>query len=192
MQPVFRPLVAAIALSVCLPVFAADNISAQGVWTRATPPGAANSATYAQLYNNSSGLRTLVSVSTSAAKEVQLHTVLSEDGLMKMREVPYIHIPAEGMVEFKPGGYHIMMLGIHEQLRDGESVDVELTFADGDTMTLTSEIKKMAGMKTGHGHSHGMRQDKGQKKGMEQDMDLHKDTMGEQGKEVQQHHKMHN
>ncbi|MGB0867799.1 MAG: copper chaperone PCu(A)C, partial [Granulosicoccaceae bacterium] len=58
---------------------------------------------------------------------------------------------AGGMAELKPGGYHIMMLGIHKQLRDGEQVEIEVEFANGDKMSFTSPIKKMMGMKMKHG-----------------------------------------
>lgn len=142
-----RPAATALILALCAPAFADDSVSVEGAWTRATPPGAVNSATYAQLHNSGAEERTVIAASTKAANEVQLHTVIDEDGLMKMRQVTAISIPAGGMAELKPGGYHIMMLGIHDQLRDGESVDIELEFANGEKMTFTSPIQKMAGMK---------------------------------------------
>lgn len=147
MRSMIRLAATALVIALCAPAYAADTVSIKGAWTRATPPGAINSATYAQLHNTGTEERTIVGVTTKAADEVQLHTVIDEGGLMKMRQVTSISIPAGGMAELKPGGYHIMMLGIHEQLRDGENVEIEVEFANGDKMTFTSPIKKMTGMK---------------------------------------------
>jgi len=145
MSRLFRRSVVIAALTFCLPTFAADTIATEGAWTRATPPGAVNSAAYVQLHNSGKEERTVVSATSEAAEEVQLHTVIAEDGLMKMRQVPYISVPAGGVAELKPGGYHIMLLGVTQPLRDGESVDIELEFADGEKLVFASPIKKMAG-----------------------------------------------
>lgn len=142
-----RYAAAALAASISLPVFAADTVSIEGAWTRATPPGAVNSATYAQLVNSGTEDRTIVSATTDAAEKVELHTVIAEDNMMKMRQVPYINIPAGSMTELKPGGLHIMFLGINEQLKDGGQVTVEVEFANGDKMSFDSPIKKMMGKK---------------------------------------------
>lgn len=150
MRFTIRHAATALVITLSAPVFAADTVSIEGAWTRATPPGAVTSATYAQLHNSGAEERTVVAVSTKVADEAQLHTVIDEGGLMKMRQVTSISIPAGGMTELKPGGYHIMMLGIHEPLRDGESVDIEVEFANGDKVTFTSPIQKMTGMKMDH------------------------------------------
>lgn len=144
MTRLFRRFLVAFTFGLSLPVLAADTIQAQSAWTRATPPGAANSASYVQLHNAGDEMRSVIAAHSSVADEIQLHTVLSENGLMKMRQVPFIEIPAGGMTELKPGGFHIMMLGIKQPLKEGESVQIELEFANGDKLNFESPIQKMA------------------------------------------------
>lgn len=151
MKPVTRLSAVLLALGLSAAASADQSIGVDGAWTRATPPGAANSATYVTLSNSGSEDREVVAARTDAAKKVELHTVLEEDGLMKMRQVTGIQVPAGGTVALKPGGYHIMMLGIHEQLREGESVDIEIEFANGETLSFSAPVKKMMGMPMKHG-----------------------------------------
>lgn len=144
-------LLSFILFTCSLPAFA-DTLTVEGAWTRATPPGAKNSATYALIHNSGSEDRALVSANTDGANSVELHTVIAEDGLMKMRQVQAIKIPAGGSVELKPGSFHIMMLGIKQPLLENEHIQVELVFDDGETLKFLSPIKKMSGhAKMDHG-----------------------------------------
>ncbi len=126
---------------------ASDTLHVKDAWTRATPPGAANSATYLELHNSGDESRAIVAVKTTVAMEVQLHTVIDDNGLMKMRQVPQIDVPAGGKAVLAPGGFHLMMMGINYSLREGETVEIELRFANGERLVFESPIKKMAGMK---------------------------------------------
>ncbi len=138
---------AALGLTLSFPVLATDGISVENGWTRATPPGAVNSATYVTVINAGDESRRIVAAYSNAVKEVQLHTVIDDNGLMKMRQVQEIEVPAGAAVELKSGGLHIMMLGVIEPLREGQSIDLELEFANGERVEFVSPVRKMAAMK---------------------------------------------
>lgn len=139
-----------LALTSCLAAFqanAADNILAEYVYARATPPAAATSAVFAELTNSGEQQRVLVSASTPAAGKVELHDVIHDGDMMKMRQVEQMIIPPHGTLILKPGGLHIMLFDLKHPLQEGESIDVELTFANGEKQTLSAPVKKvMTGM----------------------------------------------
>lgn len=132
-------------------VLASQSISVSHYYSRATPPNAVNSAIFANITNNSEQERTLVSVSSLIAEKLELHDVIHEGDIMKMRQVKQIIIPAGQTVQLKPGSLHIMLLGLKNQLKKGQEIKVTLSFANGDKQTLIVPVKKvMAGMHMSH------------------------------------------
>lgn len=91
-------------------------------------PGSANGAVYVTITNVGKEADALVSVSSDAAQTVELHEVKNEGGVMKMRPVQKIDLPAGGKIEMKPGGYHVMLLGLKRDLKPDEKVPVTLKF----------------------------------------------------------------
>ena len=73
--------------------------------------GGGTGAVYATIANTGKEADALVSASSDAAQTVELHEVKNEGGVMKMRPVQKIAVPAGGKIEMKPGGYHVMLLG---------------------------------------------------------------------------------
>ncbi|WP_295891931.1 copper chaperone PCu(A)C [uncultured Vibrio sp.] len=127
------------------------NIMAHHSYARATPPGAVNSAVFMHLMNHSKQDQVIVSASTSAAGKVELHDVITEGDVMKMRQISRLVIPAEGMLELRPGGLHIMLFDLKKPLVEDETIDVELTLESGEQYSITAPIKKvMSGMKHKH------------------------------------------
>lgn len=148
-------LLAALTLA---PIVSAAHHESKGLmihepYVRATPPNAPTSAAFMHIMNGSDKDRAIVSATTPAAGRVELHTVITEGEVMKMRQVNTIEIPANGDVSLKPGGLHIMLFDLKQALKEGESVDINLTFANGDKKTVKAPIKKvMSGMKHKHKH----------------------------------------
>lgn len=140
----------AFALSALLlssTAFAQSDLVIENPYARATPPNAVNSAIFMTIKNTGNEPRTLVSASTSAAKKVELHTVINTDGMMKMREVDAIEIPKNKDAILKPGGLHIMLFGLTQPLKEGEFIDVTLNFKNGNKEQFKAPVKKvMAGM----------------------------------------------
>lgn len=138
---------------------AADDITVEHPWSRATASNALNGAAFMVIRNAGASPERLVSASTGRAERVELHTHRMEDGVMKMRQVEAIDIPAGGEAELKPGGLHVMFFGLKGPLSEGETFPLELTFQNGDTRTVEVMVmkagSKMPMMGGDHGSDHG-------------------------------------
>jgi periplasmic copper chaperone A len=119
----FGGFLAALLMSVC--VYAGD-IQVENAWARATAPG--QDAAGVDLTITSKQAATLVEVSSAVCKTVELHnmTMTHDSGMMKMREVPAIELPAGKRVNLSESGYHLMLTGLKAPLKVGESVPLTL------------------------------------------------------------------
>ena len=124
-------------LSIALMAFAASiqaqeakvgSIKIENAYVRATAPGQPAAGAFMKI-DNSGAADQLVSASSPAAGEVQLHQMSMEGNVMKMGQVKDIAVPANGSVDLKPGGYHIMLMNIKAPLKAGDTVPVKLKFA---------------------------------------------------------------
>lgn len=129
-------------------------------WARASAsPMAKAGAAYATLVNAGQQMDRLLAAESPVAGKVELHTVLMEGGVMKMRQVNAIEIhPGEPTV-LQPGGLHVMLMGLHAPLKEGEVLTVTLTFEKAGKITVEAPIRaagakgSMGGMSGGHkGH----------------------------------------
>jgi copper(I)-binding protein len=119
-------------------------------WTMATPPGAAVAAGYMKIQNQASAPVRLVGGLSPVAQSVEVHNMTMDGGVMQMRPVDGgLEIPANSAVELKPGGLHLMLIGLQRPLAEGESVPVTLTFDDGTRVDAVLAVRAMGG---GHGH----------------------------------------
>jgi hypothetical protein len=120
-----------------------------------------NSAIFMQL-NNAGSSAAIVSASSPAADVVELHTHIKDNGVMRMRRIPQIDLPQGQTVELRPGGLHVMLIGLRRDLNVGDDVALSLEFSDGSRRELSAPIHKVMrhGMhkKMGHGEmSNGMK-----------------------------------
>lgn len=122
---------------------AADAVKAENAFIRAVPPGQANSAAFLTLINGSSAPHSLKSATSPVANTVELHTHTNNNGVMEMRQVPQIDVPAKGQVTLAPGGLHIMLIGLKQDLKPGETASVTLNFEDGSTAVVDAPIKEV-------------------------------------------------
>ena len=113
-------------LAIALPAQA--QIAIEAPWTRATPPGAQVAGGYMTIVNRGDKADKLLGASSSAAARVETHVHLMEGNVMKMRAVPGYDIPANGRFELKPGGAHLMFMGIKQSFKEGDKVPVKLRF----------------------------------------------------------------
>ncbi|HTZ35175.1 MAG TPA: copper chaperone PCu(A)C [Stellaceae bacterium] len=120
------------------------GVKIENPWARATPAGAQTAAAYATLLAPQ-GDR-LVSVATPVAKQAQLHSMSMEGGVMKMRQVDGVDLPPGQAVSLKPGGYHIMLMGLAKPLEAGQSFPLTLTFAHAGARSVTVPIEKIGAM----------------------------------------------
>ena len=110
-------------------------------WARATPGAVKNSAAF-MLFDNKGAADKLISVTGTVAKEIQIHSMVTEAGVMKMREVTALEIPANGKAELKPGGFHIMLIGMPEGLKEGTKFPLKLKFEKAGEVTVQVTAEK--------------------------------------------------
>jgi copper(I)-binding protein len=136
---------ALIALLLCATTgAAAQAISVDHPYARATPPGARTGGAFFVLVNGTAGVDRLVAASSPAARAVELHQMAMDGGVMKMRAIPAIDIPAGGRVELKPGGYHVMLVDLKQPLKAGDRVPMTLTFERAGTLDIVVPVEAMA------------------------------------------------
>lgn len=119
---------------------ARDDILVVEAWARATPPGASVGAAYVTLANRGGADDRLVSAATPAAQSVMVHESVEEDGIAKMRPLEIVTVPVAGTLEMRPGGVHIMLMGLSAPLKQGESFPLTLVFEKAGEMTVDVEI----------------------------------------------------
>ena len=136
----------------------AGDLKLTSPWIRASVPDQVNGAGYVQIENKAAQGDRLVSARMTGVNRTEMHTIITENGVAKMREVTGIDVPATGVVQLMPGGFHIMFLGLKEPFKAGMKVPVTLQFEKAGEVKVEFEIKPPTynpGAMTGHGsHRH--------------------------------------
>ena len=159
----------ALALSAALTVscnaadFNAGTLELNDLWIRASVPGQTNGAGYLQIINPSMKADKLIAVESDAATRVELHAVMTEDGVAKMRQVQGVDIPIHGDVKLAPGGYHVMFLQLTAPFKQGSLIPVVLKFEKAGEIRVNFTVKPSTynpsnqGMAGDHMHGAGMK-----------------------------------
>jgi periplasmic copper chaperone A len=121
-----RALVALLLAGVSAAAHA--QVTVAGAWARGTVAG--QGATGAYMTLEAQTATALVEAASPIAKVVEIHEMALDAGVMKMRALDRVDLPAGKIVELKPGGRHVMLMGLSRQLRDGDAFPLTLTFAD--------------------------------------------------------------
>ena len=117
-----------------------NQLEVTSAWARATPAKAENGVAYLTIRSPTPDR--LVSVSSPVAKKAELHTMSMEGMVMKMRPLAGLDIAAGQPVTLKPGGEHIMLLGLSEPLLEGQSFPLTLTFEKAGMREVTVAVEK--------------------------------------------------
>lgn len=116
----------------------AQTVSVSAPWARATVPQQKATGMFMQLKSNQD--MALVSASSKVATHTEIHEMVMEGDVMTMREVKQVALPAGQAVDFKPGGLHVMFLGLKQPMQAGTSVPVTLTFKDAQGKEETTQV----------------------------------------------------
>jgi len=121
-----------------------DQIVIRDEWIWAAPTSQKMTAAYMVIENHGSNEIDLVSASSDAARVVELHKMELEDGFMRMRKIDSIKIPDGGIAELKPGGYHLMVIDLNKELKEGDKVSMTLQFTQDikKTIALTAKPRR--------------------------------------------------
>lgn len=142
-------LIALATLAVVGPALAHDTIRLANAWARRAPAHApvgghaahGNGAVYVTITNRGGAADAVVAASSDAATSVELHETRNEGGVMKMQPLAKLEIPAGGQIEMKPGGHHVMLLGLKRDLKPGDHVNVTLTFEKAGKLTVEAHVR---------------------------------------------------
>jgi hypothetical protein len=128
----------------------AQEVAVSDPWVRGTV--AAQKATGAFMELRSKDDAFLVSAASPVAATVEIHEMVLEHDIMKMRPIPRLDLPAGKPVALKPGGYHVMLMDLRQPLRKGESVPITLKVEGKDKSIRTVEVQAEVRDLTTPGH----------------------------------------
>lgn len=127
-----------------------DAIKIESAYTRATAPGQQVAGGFMKIDNKGNVADQLLSASSPAAGEVQIHEMAMDGNVMKMRQVKDIAVPAGGSVELKPGGYHLMFMNLKGPFAAGQTIPVKLKFAKAGEVEVNLPVNAMGAQHNMH------------------------------------------
>jgi hypothetical protein len=162
--PIAALALVALAVAACSGTAAspaAGGITITDPWARTSPMVSGAGAAYMVIANGGSAADALTGGSSDVAEAVEVHETVvmgsaapmestgmggmespAMGGMMGMQRIDSLEIPAGGSVELKPGGYHIMLIGLTRELKAGDSIEVTLTFEKAGDVKVTMPVKE--------------------------------------------------
>jgi len=146
----FAACASALALAACGPSAEPEEqpappptaiLSVRDAWARAADSGAMT-AVYFTVENTAAVSETMSGVRTDAAEEAGLHMSMQSNGMMHMAPLRTLPVPAEDSVLFRPMGAHVMLTRLTRALVDGDTVQVTLEFASGQSLEVRAGVRK--------------------------------------------------
>lgn len=137
------------------------HVSAQttvdDAWVRATVPGQPSSGAFMRITSTTDSK--LLSVTSPVAKNVQIHQMKMENDVMSMGPVQAVTLPAGKTVALQPEGYHVMLIDLNGQIKEGDTVPLTLTVEDAtgtkETLDVQATARSLSGMPMHHKDKHG-------------------------------------
>jgi copper(I)-binding protein len=121
---------------------ASAQVTVSEPWVRATVPQQKATGAFMKLQSTQDAK--LISAKSPAAGIVEVHEMAMDGGVMKMRAIEGLALPMGTAVELKPGGYHVMLMDLKSQVKEGDAVPLTLTFETKDGKRQTLEVKATA------------------------------------------------
>ena len=138
------PLLALVLLSCSPKPTESPDLRVDGAWARATLPGKPASAAYFTISNRGGADDALIAV-TSSSGIAEVHSTSMDEGIMRMRKLDGLPIPAGATVKLEPGGTHVMLTGLREPLLAGKQIQLMLRFTSSPPRTVAAEIRASSG-----------------------------------------------
>ena len=127
------------------------DLTIEAPWARATPAGAKVGGGYLKIINNGTQPDRLLGGSLTGASDVEVHEMSMSNNVMKMRQLKDgLEIKPGQTIELKPGGYHLMLMGLREGLKQGASVKGSLIFQRAGTVEIEYAIAPIGAASGGH------------------------------------------
>jgi copper(I)-binding protein len=147
-------IAATLATFAALPAQAEDatvgSLKISAPWARATPKGASVGGGYMKITNTGTAPDRLIGGSTDVASRFEIHEMKMDNGVMKMRPVTGgLEIKPGETVELSPGGYHMMLVGLKQQLEQGQHFKATLEFAKAGKVDVDFAIESVGAQRPG-------------------------------------------
>ncbi|ODC04694.1 hypothetical protein BFW38_15325 [Terasakiispira papahanaumokuakeensis] len=134
-------------------LWAAPSIEVQHPTVRAVPPGSETTAAFMTLYNPTQEDRVLVGADSDLSEVTELHHHIMSEGVMRMRRLTRIELPAGQTVKLEPGGLHLMLIGLKQIPAEGDTVQLNLQLDNGEVIEVLTPVKKVSTeMMSAHEH----------------------------------------
>jgi len=118
---------------------AAEDVQVSDAWVRATMPGQEVAGAYLNLRSEKAAK--LVKTESPVADSAAIHSMSMKNGVMEMRELPELALPAGKTVKLAPGGFHIMLIDLKKPLKAGETVPLKLTIRHRDNTLSVLDVQ---------------------------------------------------
>lgn len=141
--PSLRHALAGMALALASQSVLAQSLSVENVQVRAVPPVSTTTAAFMVLHNRGDGDLAVVDARSPAAEINELHNHVDVDGVMQMRRVAEIGVPAGGSAELAPGGLHLMLIDLVAPLHEGDEVEITLVLESDETLTFSAPVRRI-------------------------------------------------
>lgn len=129
-------------------------LTVRSAWSRATPGGATLGVGYLDIRNTGPAPDRLTGVSSDIAGRAEIHQSVMEGTVARMRPVEALEIGANAAAELKPGGYHLMFLGLKRPLREGERFRATLRFERAGPIEAEFVVRGVGAAQGGPHHAH--------------------------------------
>lgn len=150
--PLLRSIAAVFAPLALFACADPDPLYVDQAWVRLSPNADSPSAAYFTVHGGPEAVE-LRGVTSQAAQRLEMHESLMEGGVMKMRAITSIPVPAGEAVAFAPGGKHVMIWGVNPAARQAGKLPLTLMFSNGDRIVIDAAIgqpKESAGGHASH------------------------------------------
>lgn len=122
--------------------YQAGGLKIEHPWSRATAAGASVGAGFMVIVNSGKA-DALVGASSPVAARVEMHSSSTDGGMMKMRQLQRVELPAGGTVRFEPGALHLMLVGLKQPLAEGSKVPLTLRFAVAGEQKVELKVESL-------------------------------------------------
>ena len=120
----------------------AAAMNLESAWARSSPPGAQVAAVYLRIDNSGGRSDRLQTIRSDVAASAEVHRTTVVEGVARMRPVSTLHVAANEVVAFEPGGLHIMLFGLKQPLVAGQTFQVELGFELSGKQKVTVKVRE--------------------------------------------------
>lgn len=140
-----RAIVALLLIATAVPAWAqSPSVEVRGAWVRRAPAATADTgataAGYLTIHNRTAASEALVWVRSDVADRVEVHETRWMSGMAMMEPVRRLSVAPNASLEMKPGGVHLMLIGLRRSLQTGDRVTFEVVFAHAGRVTVQAEV----------------------------------------------------